>query len=390
MGLNLLEKKNFYFSFYERNGVPPIYSKICYKDNPNPLYSKSKNEVDEDALTIAIELFPSYLKFKIENHYEYSLKKIFRVKGYGITINNLESVEIYLKKHFKPNFRTALRRRLTGLETCFNISYKMFYGHIRQEEYERLMQALYTMLVRRFDQRNDENLVLGKWKDYQKNTYALINTKKASLFVIYDDKKPIQISLSYHYNEILFLAIPSYDIDYSKFGLGNISVLKLLEWCYTNTYLMMDMGFGAFDYKVKWCNEIYDFEHHLFYKKSSLMSRAFVSWINNKTRLINYLLYNGYNIYYHRFKDLILGNKKSDLLEFRKEKTTISLENLNEFKLIDHKNDNSYNFLKRALYDFLYTNLEHINDLEVYEIEKNKIYYFKGIKESELIIFKII
>lgn len=86
------------------------------------------------------------------------------------------------------------------------------------------------------------------------------------------------------------MSIPSYDIDYAKFGLGNISVQKLLEWCIANDYKMLDMGFGAFDYKIKWCNDVYDFEHHIFHRKSSLVSSTLVFLITLKTKLINYLL----------------------------------------------------------------------------------------------------
>jgi hypothetical protein len=377
MSQKILAKENFYFNFYENKEVPNVYSSIYYRGNAMPIYSQTIFDKVLGADTFIVELFPNYFDFQINDEYANNLQKIFRVKGYCIALTKLGSLEDYLRAHFKPNFRTAMRRRVKGLEKCFNVHYRLFYGNIKRAEYDFLMNVLHTMLIRRFNQRNDKNMALGRWKDYYTDTFALINENKASLYVIYDDEKPIQISLSYHYDKILFLAIPSYDIDYAKFGLGNISVLKLLEWCIANSYEILDMGFGAFDYKVKWCNKIYDFEHHLFYMKSSILSRILVLFIGTKTKLVNFLLSKKVNLIYHRLKAFILGKKKSDLIRFSKEKVHIDSIELNKCKVIYPLKDDSYAFLRRAIYDFLYTQQEHVSKIKVYEFERNRTYFFK-------------
>lgn len=390
MGWKVINSTNFYFNFYEKREVHKIYNSIHFKDTSNPIYSNTDNDVlKEDIGTMVVELFPSYFTSDINSGYLHNIKKLFKIKGYCITLDQIENVEGYLRTHFKPNFRTSLRRRLKGLETCFNVSYKMFYGQIDREEYHMLMNKLQSKLIRRFNQRNDKHMSLAKWDEYYANIFGLINEKKASLYVIYDDLKPIQISLNYHYDKILFLSIPSYDIDYSKFGLGNISVQKLLEWCIANDYKMLDMGFGAFDYKVKWCNDVYDFEHHIFHKKSSLVSSTLVFLITLKTKLINYLLENKINIHYHRIKSFLFGKKKSDLLEFETEQADYDLTQPHRYKSINPFADDNYLFLRRAIYDFLYTNLEHISKIEVYEMERDKSYFIKGEKNLQKIIYKI-
>src|SRR5690606_41905928 len=60
---------------------------------------------------------------------------------------------------------------------------------------------------------------------------TLFRSKRASFFVIYDGDHPIEISLNYHLNDVLFSSISSFDIDYAKFGLGHIEIHKQLEWC---------------------------------------------------------------------------------------------------------------------------------------------------------------
>lgn len=108
------------------------------------------------------------------------------------------------------------------------------------------METLRAMLINQY---NDGNMALNSWKGYYRTALALVNKKKASLFLIYYDTKSIQTSLNYHNVQILFLSIPSYDIDYLRPGLRNIPLLKILEWCTTNRYRVLDMGFGTFDHK---------------------------------------------------------------------------------------------------------------------------------------------
>lgn len=389
MGLKLFKWTDFYFNFYEKRMVPPIYLSIYLENQTNPIYAHGLNNTPQNEGPIFISLFPTYLSFRIADSCTFlQLKKIFRVKGFAIAIENCDSAENYINAHFKPNFRTSLRRRQNGLETCFNIRYKMFYGSIAKDEYDTLMESLHYMLVRRFDQRNDDNMALGKWDDYYNNTFSMINDKNASLFVIYNDVNPIQIALNFHIGKVLFLSVPSYDIDYAKFGLGNIAIKKLLEWCMDNEYEMLDMGYGDFDYKLKWCNKIYDFEHHLFYNKSSPMSRFKVALIKLNTQLINYLLEKKINILYRRVKDVLLRKKGVYFTEFTFEKVKPSIEELQQSKQINPFVDDSYAFLRRALYDFLYINLEHLSNIEVYELKNNKAFYFKGNKQMQKVIIQ--
>lgn len=388
MGSKVFQKVDFYSDFFEKRMVPNIYKVLSYKGIQGFQYKNPRLDAEEKDAQWYIKLFPSYLDFKRKDHQGLILRRIFRVKGFAIEISDFDSTDHYLQLHFKPNFRTAIRRRFKGLETCFDIRYKMFYGHIEQSEYEFLMQSLHGMLTRRFKQRNDENMALKKWERYVANTRGLINEKKASLFVIYDDSKPIQIALSYHHDKIIFLAIPSYDIDYSKFGLGNLAIVKILHWCIDNAYSMLDMGYGAFDYKVKWCNKIYNFEHHLFYRKSSPLSLLFVYFVTIKTRIINFLLTKNINVIYHDVKEFFLGRKKLQSLDYTIVKGEFNKEELSGLISIDHVSNDSYRFLKKPLYDFAYARLENVSQIKVYELEPRKVYCFVGNRNVQKIIFQ--
>lgn len=387
MGRKRFKKADFYFEFFEKRTVPEIYRALSLKNTQKPIYEKNFLASQASDVQWYIRLFPSYFDFKINRHPKLLLKKIFRVKGFAIDLDS-ESIDDYLRTHFKPNFRTSLRRRFKGLETCFNIRYVMYHGHIEREEYESIMQNLRLMLIRRFNQRNDKNTVLNKWDYYHLNTFPMINRKSASLFVIYHDSKPIQISLSYHHNNIFFLSIPSYDIDYAKFGLGNLAIKKLLEWCFEHSYRMLDMGYGAFDYKVKWCNMNYNFEHHLFYNKSSFVSWLKVGYVTLKIRFINFLLAKNINVIYHRYKNLLLGKKKTLPTKYSIKKESVDRKELSKFTRVDPILDGSYAYLRKPLYDFAYSQLKSVALIEVYEGPNKEEYCFVSNEQIQKIILE--
>lgn len=139
------------------------------------------------------------------------------------------------------------------------------------------MEKLFEILTIRFNQRNENHQSIHNLKDYTWYKVFTHKWKKASLFVIYNGETPVQISLNYHFNKILFISIPSFDIAYSKFSLGNISIYKILEWALYNDYDLLDLEYGSLEYKRQWSNHVYSFDDHIIYPKDNY----FVSLVAN-------------------------------------------------------------------------------------------------------------
>ncbi|MEJ1222342.1 GNAT family N-acetyltransferase [Sediminicola sp. 1XM1-17] len=384
-----IAKRNFYFSFFEKQVVPSPYKTLTYSGHALPVSEYRDNFKNTGGTPVlCVELFPSYFDAIIEVPPGVKVEKIFRINGFCINIGDTQDINSYIKANIKSNLRTVLKRKTKGLETSFDIRYKLYYGQINKEDYDFLMQSLHGMLTRRFNQRDDQHESLKRWDSYVSSVFDLIHEKKASLYVIYDDQKPIQISLNYHCDKIVFLAIPSYDIDYAKFGLGNIAVQKILEWSINNGYKILDMGYGAFDYKLKWCNHTYTLEHHLFYQKGSYIAPIIVGVISLKTRLVNFLVSKGVNKFYHSLRSKFSKKPETGEIEYYLDETFKELSDYTNHKRIDFMNHDSYSFLKKPVYDFLYTNLEHIAKVEVYEVQENLSYVIKGPKNIQKIVFK--
>jgi len=256
------EQIDYFFELFEKCSIPKLFSEVYSGDDKNPIENK---EFDEDLVhnpnTIySVFFIPDYLKPSLSTT-NFSIKKVEQFfKGYAIFLDGFDSADAYVKHRFRSNAK-GIRRRIKRLETCFQISYKTFYGDIKQEEYSFFMDCLEKMLVRRFEQRNDISQSLLRWDHYKQMYFSLINEKKASLFVVFDNENPIVVSLNHHFNDRLFSAISSYDIDYSKFSLGSVEIYKKLDWLLENDHKSYEMGMGDLSYKREWCNHIYKKNH---------------------------------------------------------------------------------------------------------------------------------
>jgi hypothetical protein len=302
--------------------------------------------------------------------------------GYAIHLNSESTIDSYLENQFKYKYRSIIRRFVNRLEASFNINYTLYYGEISEEKYHFLMDALERMIQNRFAERNEKHKDIAQWLSYKKTSFAKIKNKQASLFVIYNENEPIEISLNYHFDKILFSAMSSYDIDYSKFGLGHIEIYKQVDWCAKNKYVLFEMGVGGMDYKRRWSNAIYRFQHHIIFSKSHGVTRFLGMLETKKIQL----------------KEYLKANKLNEILpkirrKFHKEKDSKcpikvgTIENRNNTMINQSSNeinidDQAFNFLKRYKYDFLYTTLEKSSEVKIFQLSLNE-FLIQGIKKQQ-------
>lgn len=386
-----LKKINFLSALFEQNKVSNIYKSLEYAFNEALVYeSNSHNELilqQQSPVEINIA-FPQYLKpnFNYFNN-QYSLKKITQrfQNCYGIILPvQLQSPVEYLKSKFSTNSRVRILKKMKRLEASYNITYKVYFGHIEKNNYDNLITITHEMLSRRFEQRNDTNYVLNSWEKYKELLFHLINTKKASLFVIYNNDKPIQVSVNFHYQKTLFFYILAHNIDYSQFGLGNIAVYKGVEWCIENKYQYLDMGNGELEYKKRWCNYNYQLETHIYYNKNSMKAYTIANCELLIIKVKNVLKTVINSTLYSKLKTSILTIKKSkkptDITEYTSEKITDLKHYNNNLKGIDNEIDTHFKHINKPICDFIYATREHVNNISVFKIlnEKNS-FIIKGL-----------
>ena len=143
------------------------------------------------------------------------------------------------------------------------------------------------LLHKRFLDKKTINANLNKdvWNFYYDVTYPMMLEKKASMFVTYDKKQPIAITLLYHNNTIAYDTIRVFDIDYAKYRLGTVSIMAQLDWCFNNNIKILDFSKGYFEYKERWTNQSYHFDYQIIYDSNTYISKV-----------VAYLLLGFYNL----------------------------------------------------------------------------------------------
>ncbi|MCK0147063.1 GNAT family N-acetyltransferase [Arenibacter sp. F26102] len=395
MSLVTVKKHKFNNDFFETRLVYPFYTNVANRSNQQNYVNPNQTIGPELGSTIHIVNYINpYFQLSL-NDSKIPLKSfIFSQSiGFAVNLSDFSNVDEYMNFKMSSKGRKNMRSSLRRLETCFNIRYQMYYGEITLPNYEYLFKKLHSFIIHRFEERGDKHEALNHWDILKKNTYSMILTKKASLFVIYDGDIPIDICLNYHHQNILDNAITSFDINYSKFRLGYIDIFKQLEWCFENGFQIFDMGIGDFEIKRWWSNEVYEFDTQILYNNSRFVHKMMAFGIMQFLKSKAFLKEKNVHLIYHKFRRLLKNelqpdsNESKDLFEVKPLETRPKREDLHE---IDYRAD-KFDFLRREIYDFQYSNFEPSQNIKVYNLKnfqdifiisgKNKTHQVKLLQE---------
>lgn len=387
--MSLKEKRDFDLDLFERHELPKPIDSIAYYNNPEftLLTNHGTNKLCNNRVFYSIKWVPKYLITKINANYKfYKIAQYHR--GYSIEIDDsLSTVDEYLKLQFKSK-AYKITRYVKRLETCFNLKCKTYHGSISKNEYNILFDALKTMLVARFKQKKKINDKLLIWEELYNMYYTLINEGNASLIVIYESDIPISLSLNLIFEKFCFNTIISYNLDYAKFGLGHIMIYKQVDWCIKNKFSLYDMGRGEYyNFKKKWCNQIYNLDHLILVPLKSNFITVAVSKIEIiKIQLAEYLRSKKWHVLYNKIKNGIYFMNSSKRTIGYKTGIFSNLLALNEMELINYTH-NDYVNLQRPFNDFLYSNSIHKDSVKIYKNINENYFVLKGNNKAIKIMF---
>lgn len=368
---------DFMFEIAFNKKLPRFYKSASYKNEPLSLKQSTREFPKITKNTCTVFDVPTHLNL-IKNRLDsnISLTKVKQYKGYAIDLYNYNTIETYLKDQFGKTSRQALRSGKKRLETCFDISYKMYFGSIDKNVYHSLFIQFYKMLKLRATQKGIDNRNLQHWEIYTKKIYDMILNKEASLFVIYDGNTPINISLNMHLKNIVFLFITTYDIDYSKFRIGHANWYWLIDWFIKNDIKLVDFSKGNTAYKKRWTNKEYDFEYHLYYNKTSFISVLKAKISEQKLILKQKLRNKNLNDFYYSTINKLKGKKKINHLQNHTFKTIEQLPEKNDIEKIHIQKEGEFSFLKPIIYQYLFLTSQNIGDIEVFGSKNSKHEFF--------------
>lgn len=381
--MKYLKREQFLWDYTEKGIIPSCYNAISLGENK--ITNSNYNPITQKV--IYISLFPRILSSTIDNN-NYSITKLrhLQLSSAGINIENSTDIDSHLKTFTSHSFRSNLKRLNKRLETCFSITYKMYFGNILKEEYDSLIDTLFEMQIKRLNQKKLKNNVDYKYKYYKKIAFPMINSSEASIFVIYNNSKPIGITLNFHREKIFFGTVTAFNIDYNKFGIGNLLVYKQLDWCIKNKYRFFDLGIEQLDYKKKWSNTLYDFEYQIIYKKKSII--AHIVKLIEVGKIYSKNIIKILNIDAISLKSILSFKKET----ISKNSSNTSIEIINDVNSLKHLNFSEvkiedYQFLKKPLFNFLYSNSEHFNNTTILKLnEEDNAFIFRGINKIKKVI----
>ena len=341
---------------------------ICYKLEDQYADFKGK--------TFLIYDVPTYFDIETFNPSKDSslrLKKVFQYKGFLMDLSSYGSHEDYINAQFSSKNRREFRANMRKLETCFNIQYSFIHGEISQDDFDIVFKQFYELLNKRFagKQTNYHHLSAEKWSYYSELVYKMLQEKKASLLVIYNESTPIGVTLNFHSESILFETITVFDSDYYKFSIGKTSIIKLLEWCFENNYRISDFSKGDYDYKHKWGNLVYDFEYHIFYDSKSFKSLLTANLVEKYFKFKTFLRKRHLNEFYR--KSIFKLKSSKEVSTTHNDITFEMIEDMDTtaYDVINYTSE-TYDYLRSFVYTFLFANAEPASNIKVYKSLRNE------------------
>jgi len=283
MAIPNIQRYNFHFDFFEKRFIPEYYKKISGIPPDYYQLSDSEKDIGSNKNIAIVNCIPPYLSVNeanlIDSYSCYS--KSYRT-GFAMDLSKSSSAREYLRNQLGKKVFKNLRQDMQRLDRSYTIRFDIYHGQIDKVTYQFLLDKLEGFILDRFKGRTSKHTALNRWKEYTDTAFDQIIAKNASLFVLYEKDNPIAISLNYHYKNTLCSAIISFDRAFYKFSLGRQMFVKQIEWCYENGYRLIDMGWGSFDYKIKFSNAVFRYKTDVLYSKKSYLQKlmAFtISWL---------------------------------------------------------------------------------------------------------------
>ncbi|PRX55277.1 GNAT family N-acetyltransferase [Flagellimonas meridianipacifica] len=328
---------------------------------------------------------PSYIKLSYARHM--GTIPIKSYEGSVIYLSNYIDFEDFAKKKWSAKRRSLLKNYEKRLRYSLEISTKVYCGHMGRTYFDSLFNHFRKLIERRFNEKQMQHDDLKNWERYRSTIYPLLLKKQACISVIYHGEKPISFSVNIIYANAMYGYLKSYDTDYSKFSLGFVELNLLLRWAFMNDIKMFDLLKGRYEYKMKLIDAEYPFMKEVVYNKESISSRFFSHITALKIRAfystVRVLKQLKLDVLIHKILSIINGRKTSGdyktiipTYKVRDENTdSISKKKLT---IIDIEQE-PFSELRRAVYSFLYTNNEKLDDLKVYKnVEENNSFVIQG------------
>src|SRR5690554_6514046 len=114
-------------------------------------YLNGNKEQDFKKKVFLIYDVPTYFDLHLDNHYKnLGLIKLKQYPGFLVDLKEYTDFNHYFSSTFSKSSRYKLGKYKKRLESCFDISYKMYFGAIDRKEYDTVFEHFKLLLEKRF------------------------------------------------------------------------------------------------------------------------------------------------------------------------------------------------------------------------------------------------
>ncbi|MBR9854792.1 MAG: GNAT family N-acetyltransferase, partial [Algicola sp.] len=308
------------------------------------------------------------------------IKKVKTFPGSLIKLSAYKSYDDYLKKNFDQKGRSHFAKCRNLLDECFNIRHQVFYGSIKEEEYQIVFDAFEHMQSKRFNQKGVRTGTDPMLPEYREKTLELVRNKQACISVIYNEDRPIAISLNYMLGKIVHGFTKTFDPAYSKFSLGNIELLNIVSWSFDKGFEVLDFMKGEYSYKNRFADTPYPFLIETIYHKNGIVPRV---W--------GYSIFLGFKLFYFIYQAtrFVKSAYTKQAKNISKNTVEVQIIPMDSTTLgIDGKrvyfDEISSQHIQRAICDYCYRNKQPMYALKFYKKEG----HIQMISDKEILKFK--
>ncbi|WP_445384833.1 GNAT family N-acetyltransferase [Robiginitalea sp. IMCC44478] len=266
-------RRNFHLDFYEEGKV--CFAFKNFEGIPAEYFKDFEiNQANKNAI-IVINCIPPYLLpdgVALKSEYA-SCSKNFRL-GYAMQLTKCRNATEFLRQQLGKKVYKNLRQDKQRLEKEHDPYIKIYHGEIDRLKCENLLSQFKRLIEARFGNDAERHYALKRWSLYEKNVYQQIQNKSASLVVVYSDDKVAGMSLNYHFKNLLTVALNSYDQDFAPYSMGRLMFWYILDWCYKNNILLIDLEWGNLPYKVRMANVVFKYQTLVVFPRKNIFKRV--------------------------------------------------------------------------------------------------------------------
>ncbi|MCE2612397.1 GNAT family N-acetyltransferase [Flavobacteriaceae bacterium D16] len=289
MGL-IINRFNFFLDFFEKRRISGFYQKRTTKYDKF-LDIKAYNDKISKKSIVIVNCIPPYLGIDLNDiNEDLGCFESSHRLGYAMDLKGFSSAREFLRNQLGKKPFKNLRQDRQRFERYHNVTFEIYHGKIDEACCQNLIDTLKGFIEIRFQGKASRHAALKRWSEYEESVKKEINSGNASFFVNKIGKRIIAIALNYHFRDILYAAIISFDPEFHRYSPGRQMFYRQVEWCFENNYRLIDLAWGNFDYKIKFSNAVYKFRTHAIYPKKNFRLKVIAFVILHLTRLKYYLV----------------------------------------------------------------------------------------------------